>query len=376
MSISREKKLKPPIKIDLILLAAILSLVGFGLLMVYSATGIFASQKFGDSYHFISSQLKAALVGLIALVICYKLPIKKFRDVYLYLFGIVLFLLVLTLIPGIGLRSGGAQRWVNLGFVNFQPVEPAKLLFIVFISGYFAKQQDKIKTFLHGLVLPGLSVAIVGYILLKQPDFGTTSVIAAISLILAFLAGVRKRYFLIAALFVLVAAAVLVSISPYRMNRMISFLDPMSDMKGKGYQLVQSLIAVGSGGLEGMGLGMSQQKLLFLPAAHTDFIFAVISEELGFIGAVSVIIVFLVILWRGFRIARGLIHDTFLFLLAIGTCLVLVLPAFINMGVVLGLLPTKGLVLPLLGYGGSNLISSLIAGGILLSLGKYAQYDK
>jgi cell division protein FtsW len=208
--------------------------------------------------------------------------------------------------------------------------------------------------------------------LLLQPDFGSSAVIVVVVLSMALSTGVRLSHLAFCSLAVIFAAAVLVAISPYRMMRIVSFLSPFADASGKGYQLIQSLIAVGTGQLSGVGLGGSQQKLFFLPAAHTDFIFAVISEELGFVGGIFVIFGFLVFMWRGLLLAKSVRHDTFLFALAVGLTMMIVAPALLNVGVVIGLLPTKGMVLPLVGYGGSSLMACMAVVGLLLGIRREA----
>jgi cell division protein FtsW len=227
----------------------------------------------------------------------------------------------------------------------------------------------------HGIVKPFALVSSVAALLLLQPDFGSSAVIVLVVLGMALASGVRLWHMVLCTIAAALCLGTLVLISPYRMMRVVSFLSPFADASGKGYQLIQSLIAVGTGQLSGVGLGSSQQKLFFLPAAHTDFIFAVIAEELGFIGGVVVIAAFLVILWRGLALARSVGHDTFLFAAAVGLTLLIVVPALLNVGVVVGLLPTKGMVLPLVGYGGSSLMTCMAVVGLLLGIRREARED-
>ncbi len=260
---------------------------------------------------------------------------------------------------------------INLGFIKFQPVELAKVFFVIFMAGYFSRKKEMLGSFLYGIILPVVFAAVVAAILLKQPDFGSSAIILLVTIGMALASGVRLRYLIISAIPLVLAAAALIIHSPYRLKRIIAFLSPEADALGKGYQLTQSLIAVGSGQFSGVGLGSSQQKLFFLPAAHTDFIFAVISEELGFIGGLALIFAFTCFLWRGFVIAERITSDFFAYNLCVGMTLLIVIPAFLNIGVVIGILPTKGMVLPLVGYGGSSMICSLLAIGLILAAARH-----
>jgi cell division protein FtsW len=239
---------------------------------------------------------------------------------------------------------------------------------VVFMAGFFAQQGVQVRSFVNGIIKPFSMVSMVAALLLLQPDFGSSAVIVSVTLAMALACGVRLSHMFYCSVAVAVAAGILVWISPYRMMRVVSFLSPFSDVSGKGYQLIQSLIAVGTGQLTGVGLGSSQQKLFFLPAAHTDFIFAVICEELGFVGGIVVLLGFLVVMWRGLLLAKGVRGDPFLYAMAVGLTMIIVAPALLNVGVVIGLLPTKGMVLPLVGYGGSSLIACMGVVGLLLAV--------
>jgi cell division protein FtsW len=359
--------LRSPLLLDPYIVATTLALVAFSIVMLYSTTGILSGDRFGDPLFFVKRQMAAAMIGVVAMWLASRVKPEFLQKISPYLLFVCIFLLILPLIPGLGDSAGGAKRWVKLGPVRFQPGEFVKVLFIIFMAGYFSRHEGELKGFVAGVCKPLLMVAVVGALLLKQPDFGSTAVIAAVTVAMATASGIRFRYLGIAAVVLAVGLGSLVIISPYRLSRIVSFLSPMSDASGKGYQLIQSLIAVGTGQLSGVGLGESQQKLFFLPAAHTDFLFAVIAEELGFFGSVGIIALFLIILWRGVKLAGRLAEDTFSFSLAVGLTMLIVLPALLNVGVVIGLLPTKGMVLPLVGYGGSSLIACLVVIGLLLS---------
>ena len=366
--IANRLQTEKPVLLDVSLLFVTILLVGFGLVMVYSTTGVVSQEKFGDELFFVKRQAAAAFLGIVLMYLCSRVRIESLRNFSPYglLFSVIF--LVLPLLPVIGDRAGGATRWVNFGLFRFQPGEFVKLSFIIFLAGYFARHEKIIPGFTGGMLKPLLFAGLVAGLFLLQPDFGSASVLMVVTLAMALAAGVRLRYIISCAVLCGISFAGLILVSPYRMRRVVSFLSPWEDASGKGYQLIQSLIAIGSGQWHGAGLGGSQQKLFFLPAAHTDFIFSVIAEELGFLGSVLVIFAFLFFLYRGLRLAGKLAGDTFCYSLAVGLTSLIVIPALLNVGVTTGLLPTKGMVLPLVGYGGSSLIACLIAVGMLLAL--------
>jgi cell division protein FtsW len=365
---SRFRELHAPSPIDYLLVVSVLLLVGFGLVMVYSTTGIISAEKMGDSLFYAKRQAISACLGGILMVAAMRVPMDLLRRASPYLFAASLFLLLLPLTPGIADRAGGASRWVKFGPIRFQPAEFVKVFMVVFMAGFFARRENVIGSFVQGIVKPFSLVGMAASLLLLQPDFGSSAVIITVVLCMALASGVRISHMVLCTVVVGIVMGILVLISPYRMMRVVAFLSPFADVSGKGYQLIQSLIAVGTGQVSGVGLGASQQKLFFLPAAHTDFIFAVISEELGFVGGLLTIFGFLVVMWRGLLIARSVRHDTFLFALAVGLTMMIVAPALLNMGVVIGLLPTKGMVLPLVGYGGSSLMACMGVVGLLLGI--------
>jgi cell division protein FtsW len=373
METAKSNDLKAPVAFDLILIGVTLALVGFSLVMVYSTTGIVSQEKFGDPLYYVKRQSFAAIAGVAMMGLCSFVNVGLLKKVSPYLLPLSIFMLVVTMIPGLGDSAGGAQRWMKLGPIRFQPAEYVKVFFVIFMAGYLSRHEARIATFSQGILKPFLVVGVVAGLLLKQPDFGSTCIIIAVTLGMITAAGARLKYIILGGVALAMILGALVILSPYRMGRVISFLSPFSDASGKGYQLIQSLIAVGSGRMFGSGLGASQQKLFFLPAAHTDFIFAVIAEELGFFGCFLVIAAFLLFLYRGLKLAGRMTEDTFSYSLAVGLTMLIVVPALLNMGVVLGLLPTKGLVLPLVGYGGSSLVACLASIGLLLALAKNHQ---
>ena len=368
---------------DLMLLVLVASMVLFGLLMVYSSSFIFAEERTGDGYLFIKKQLLYAAMGLFAFMVSSRVPHQRWYQWAPVALFTVLTMLVLVMIPGVGARAGGAQRWINLGVFRFQPAELAKLVGVMFVGRQLVRHQRDLYDFRKGVIAPIALLVPVMILLLLQPDFGSTALLAGTAFFLMYVAGVRPL-FLFGGLFGGIGAATLLIItSPYRMARVMTFIDPWRDPAGKGFQVIQSMLGLHNGSLLGQGLGNGKEKLFFLPEAHNDFIFAVIGEELGFIGVAAVIVAYILFIYRGLKISwialsqRG---DRYGFYLGSGISLLLGLQAFINMGVVMGLLPTKGLTLPFISYGGSALTLNLAAIGILYSIskanqGSFNEYD-
>lgn len=353
------------------LIAIVVGLVAFGLLMVYSSSFILAQERTGDGLTFIKRQLLFGALGLGALVAASRVDYRRWSKWAYPMLGFSLLLLALVFIPGVGHRVGGAQRWLRFGDFGFQPAEFAKFAIVFFVARHLARKQDRLDSIaasVGGMFFVPLPAFLL---LLAQPDFGSTAVICLVIFCLLFLGGVRKRYLGGALLLASGAAAFLVMSSAYRRARVASFLDPWADPGGKGFQMIQSLLGLHHGGLTGVGLGNGKEKLFYLPEAHNDFILAVIGEELGLIGVGVVVFAFLFFLRTGLRIAqeaRERAGDLHGMLLASGITLVIGLQGLINIAVVLGLLPTKGLALPLISYGGSALLVDLFAIGVLLSI--------
>jgi len=354
---------------DAWLLIATAGLVGLGLVMVFNASYFFSEDTYGDPFLFFRKHLIALGVGLVALLVVSRVRLEWFeRLAYPLFFGFAL-LLAMVLVPGIGVNHGGARRWIGFGPFNFQPSEFAKTAVVLFLARSIARKRDRMAEFSTG-VLPHL--VIVGVCILciaLQPDFGTAVILVLVLGLMLYGGGARVSHLVGLALAVVPLGVFALVHWPYRWRRILAFLDPWRYSQDIAFQLVQSLIAFGSGGLTGIGLGDSKQKMFFLPAAHTDFIFALIGEELGVCGALLVLTLFAVIGVRGFRVAMR--HpDTFASMLAFGITLVILLEAVVNVGVVVGLLPTKGLALPFLSYGGSALIAVLVQVGILTALSR------
>ena len=364
---------REPLKGDVLLLLVVTVLVFFGLLMVYSSSFIFAQERTGDGYAFIKKQVVFALMGGIGLYVAQMIPHRQWSKWGVpLLFGITS-LLLFVLIPGVGVRVGGAQRWVRLGFFQLQPAEIAKFILIIFVARQLDKKKDRVEKFTAGILASVMWIAPALVLLLMQPDFGSVVMVSVVAFTLLYVGGAKARYLFGSAAAAVAAAVVIIFSSPYRHARVLAYVDPWKDPAGKGFQILQSLVGLSNGKFTGVGLGNGKEKLFYLPEAHNDFIFAVIGEELGFLGVCLVSLAFSFFVYRGLRIgwvALNERNDRFGFLLATGISLMIGLQAFVNMAVVLGLLPTKGLSLPFISYGGSALLVDLFAVGILLSVSK------
>jgi len=354
---------------DLWLFGAAAALLGLGVVMVFNISYFHAEARFGDPLIFFRKHLIALAAG-----VAIALAVSRVRVDFLERWSNVIFLLVLLALllvslPFFGVERGGARRWLVLGGFSLQPSEFAKIAVVLFLSRWISRSGDRM-TDLRSGVLPALAaVGICALLVLRQPDFGSTAILGAVVILMLFAGGARTSHVGALVLLGVMAFAAGAAAAPYRMRRLMSFLDPWGNSQEGAFQLVQSLIAFGSGGLAGVGLGNSRQKMFFLPEAHTDFIFALVGEELGFLGALTVLALFLLIAFRGFRIASR--HpDAFGSLLAFGLTSVLLLGAVINVAVVLGLLPTKGLALPFLSYGGSSMLSTMLQVGMLGALSR------
>lgn len=355
------------VRVDLPLVLAVLVLMGLGMVMVTSSSWAYAAERMGDALYYAKRHAVYAAVAMVALLAgAIVSPSRYARWSYPMLLASFVLLLI-VLIPGVGAAAGIARRWIVIGPVTLQPGEPVKFALLVYLAMSLAKKGARMSSFTVGLLPHVLVPGLVILLLLQQPDFGTALMLATVTLLLLFVGGARVSYLVVAGLAVLPLALYLVSSSAYRMRRILAFLDPWAHRYDEGYQIIESLMTFGSGGLFGLGLGDGRQKLFFLPAAHTDFILAVIGEELGFTGVLVVVLGFGVILVRGVRAA--LRHpDAFRSYLALGITALLVLQAVLNVAVVTGLVPTKGLTLPFISSGGSSLITSAFLAGVLIRL--------
>lgn len=348
------------------LMLAILALIGMGLVQVYSSSFILATESFGDGLFFFERQLIFAVCGIALMFAISFIPFQLFRKWGWLLWIVAMLGVLMTLVPGLGVRVGGAIRWIQMPFgLRFEPSELLKFSFCLVFAALMTRSENWLSK-LHPLVIIGMIIGPL-LLLLKQPDFGSFAIICTVFLSLLFTFGLRLRW-IVAGLAVMVPAFwVLVMNVPYRRNRVLAFLDPWSDSQEKGFQVIQSMLSFHSGGVTGVGMGQGQGKLFFLPEAHTDFTLAVFGEELGFIGFLLLLALYGFVLLRGFQIAIKA-EDRFAKTFSLGLTITFGLSVFINMGVVLGLLPTKGLTLPFLSYGGSSLLVLCLMFGILFSL--------
>lgn len=355
--------------IDRWIFFAAASLVAVGIVMVLSTSYLYAQERFYDGTYFFRRQLMAAGIGLVALVVSALLPSTAYRRLAYPFLGLSLLALILVLIPGIGLARGGARRWLPIGGFTFQPGEVAKIALVLYLAQSMAKKGEKVQTFSLGII-PHLIVGglFVGLVLL-EPDLGTALILGLILFSMLFIGGAKFSHLTAIGLMALPGLAFAAISAQYRLRRLLTFLDPWRDASNSGFQIIQSYIAFGSGQLWGRGLGGSRQKLFYLPEAHTDFIFSVIGEELGLLGALMVLALFGVIVLRGLRLASDM-EEKFDQYLAFGLTTLLGLQALVHMGVVVGLLPTKGLVLPFISYGGSAMVMNLGVVGVLLGLSR------
>ncbi|MDF2926423.1 MAG: spoVE2 [Paenibacillaceae bacterium] len=357
---------------DLIMLITTLALLTIGVVMVYSASAVLSYHDFGDWYYYVKRQLLFAVLGLIAMTAVMNVDYlvwKKFAKLAL-LAGLAL--LVLVLIPGVGVIRGGARSWIGISSFGIQPSEFMKICMIMFLSKMLSDKQGEITQFTKGLLPPLAVMGLAFGLIMLQPDLGTGVVLVGASLLIIFAAGARMAHLAGLAMIGVAGFVALIIAAPYRLQRITAFLDPWSDPLGAGYQAIQSLYAIGPGGLVGLGLGASRQKYSYLPEPQTDFIFSIISEELGFIGGGLVLVLFTLLVWRGMRTAITA-PDTFGSLLAAGITGMIAVQVIINIGVVIGMFPVTGITLPLISYGGSSLSLMLVSIGILLNISRYSR---
>lgn len=352
---------------DFTLLASALTLVSLGLTMVFISSTVMANAQYQDPYFFVKRQTIYALAGVVVLVAGRSIDYHKYKGWMYWLLLLAFIGLVLVFVPGLGAKVRGAARWIRLGPLTLQPSEFAKLAMVIFLAYSLSRKQEKMKYFAIGF-LPHMLVAGVFIVLIgKEPDFGTALTLTGIVFIMLLVGGTRLTYILVSLGAGVPLAVYMVLKDPKKFSRILSFLDPWKYGQDVGYQLKQSLLAIGSGGLLGMGPGQSRAKLFYLPDAHTDFILSIFSEELGFLGIIVVLALFTLLVYRGLLVSLRA-PDAFGSYLALGLTLLISLPACINMGVVSGILPTKGLSLPFLSYGGSSLLVNLLSVGILLNI--------
>ncbi|MBN1527230.1 MAG: putative lipid II flippase FtsW [Candidatus Omnitrophica bacterium] len=347
-------------------------LLAVGVVMIYSASAIYAGEKMGDNFFYLKRHLIYLVLGIAMMLGVMAVDMQKLRRFSKPLIFFSALMLLLVLVPHLGREAGGARRWFKLGPLNFQPSEFAKFAVIIYIADFAARRKNVMKSFWQGYVPPMMVIGGIAVLVLAEPDLGTAIAVVAIGLLMLFASGVSILHIAASLLAGLPALYALIFSAPYRKKRMLAFLNPWADKRGVGFQIIQSFVALGSGGLFGVGLGQSRQKLFYLPASHTDFIFSIIGEELGFFGAACVVVLFMIFVWQGMRIAFSA-EDDFLRFLCFGIVSLIAFEAIVNIGVVSGLLPTKGLPLPFISYGGTALVFHLMAVGVILNVAKTSE---
>ena len=362
-----------PHKPNFVLILVILLLVVFGLVAVASASAVISYDQFGDNLAMLKAQMvRGVLVGGALFIITALVPYTFWKKINLILLVVTVIMLIAVFLPGVGFSFGGAQRWIHLGPLFFQPSELAKLAVVVFLAAWLDKRGKGIKELMTGVVPFIAIIAVFSVLIIAQPDLGTLSVIAVVAMAMFFVAGARLWHIVSIALAALGLLALAIKLEPYRLARFTTFLNPAADPQGTGYQINQALLAVGSGGWFGQGLGQSRQKYSYLPEPAGDSIFAVMAEELGFVRTALVVFTFLLLAQQGYSVARRA-PDNFAKLLVVGITTWFVAQAFINMGAIIGVLPLTGIPLPFISFGGTALVVSLAAAGILVNVSRYAQ---
>ncbi|HZA13437.1 MAG TPA: putative lipid II flippase FtsW [Myxococcaceae bacterium] len=359
-------------KFDPLLLGAIAALTTVGLVMVYSASAILAADKLGDGFFFLKRQLIAAALGVVTMAVAMRLGYRRLARLAYPILLVATGLMIAVLIPGIGSTAGGAQRWIRLVGFSLQPSEILKLAWVIYLAYSLARKREKVASFSVGFLPHLLLAGFLAVLCLGQPDFGSAVALIFLLFAMLFAAGAKLSYLVASLLVALPIGYHLIASSPYRLRRLLAFLDPWGTRQDEGYQVAESLLSVGSGGITGLGLGDGRQKLYFLPEAHTDFIFSIIGEELGLIGVVAVVLLYGLLIWRGLRASLSA-SEPFGVYLGLGLTTLFAFHALVNMSVALGLLPTKGLTLPLVSYGGTSLVVMMGAAGILLSISASAR---
>lgn len=357
---------------DHILLFVTITLALVGLVMVFSASAVVAGNRFHDSWYYLKRQLAWLAVGLVLLHAASLVDYIWWKRLAFPLLGLIIVFLVVVLIPSIGIAANGARRWLPLGPISIQPAEMAKLISVIYLAAYLAKKGDRLQHFSTGLLPVLLVIGVISGLILLEPDLGTVVVLGLVMGGLLFIGGARLSHLSTLALSAVPIGLALVLTSGYRRQRFMAFLEPWKDASDTGFQITQSFLAFGSGGLFGVGLGESKQKLFFLPEAHTDFVLALVGEELGFVGAGIIVLCFALFAIRGFQISTRA-RIPFGRYLGIGITTLIGIQALINACVVTGLLPTKGLTLPFVSYGGSSLVISMTGVGILLNISRDRQ---
>lgn len=355
---------------DLIIFFVVITLMMIGLIMILSASSIRAYSMYGDSYYLFKHQLTWSILGIFAMIFFMNVDYHLYKRFAKLIILITVIGLIIVLIPGIGHVAGGSRRWVGIGPIQVQPSELAKLGVVIYLAHYLSTKQERLKSFINGLMPPLIILAIIFGLILLEPDLGTGVTIGGTFFLMLFAAGARFSHLVTLGIGSIPLVLFFILSEDYRRERLLSFLNPWADPLDTGYHIIQSLLALGSGGIFGVGLGKSKQKFLYLPEPGTDFIFAVLGEELGLIGTLLVLGLFFLFLWRGLRIATS-VPDLFGSILAVGLTVMVVLQAIINIGVVTSSMPITGITLPFISYGGTSLVIMLSGVGILLNISRH-----
>ncbi len=356
---------------DLMIFIITLALLSLGIVMVFSASSVTAYHELGDAYHYLKRQSLWAAIGLVALVICMNIDYHLWAKLAGPLIVLSIIALTAVLVPGIGITISGSRRWLGAGPVRVQPSEFAKLSVVIFLAAYLSTSPDRVKSVVRGIFVPLILVGMCAVLVLREPDLGTSIGMAATAWLMLLIAGGSPGWLVGLAAMTAPVIYLYARHDPVRIRRLTSFLDPWADPLDSGFHIIQSLLALGSGGLVGTGLGLSRQKFYYLPEQHTDFIFAIIGEELGFLGAALVVFLYAIFAWRGFRASLNA-PDSFGSLLAAGITIMVALQAAMNIAVVTGSMPITGITLPLISSGGSSLVPMLAGVGILLNITRRA----
>jgi cell division protein FtsW len=357
-------------KIRINLFLVTIALAAIGTIMIYSSSCAYAYENYHDSAYFLKKHFMFLLMGITAGMCLMSFDYGKLKSISKPFLIFSIFLLLLVFVPGLGRSAGGARRWISLGAFSFQPSEIAKLALVLYAADMLSRKQSEIKDFVYGFMPLIIALGICLILILAGSDLGTAVAIGMLIIIMAFIAGVDLKQLLMIMAPGVMAVAGLIAMKPYRIQRMIAFANPWKDPQGSGFQIIQSMIAMGSGGFFGVGLAHSKQKLFYLPEAHTDFIFSIIGEELGVIGSIGVIVLYIVFISLGFKISYSA-RDLFGQFLAFGLTAMIALQVIINIAAVTALIPTKGLPLPFISYGGTSLVYSLASVGLLLNIAKH-----
>ncbi|HXJ80996.1 MAG TPA: putative lipid II flippase FtsW [Candidatus Methylomirabilis sp.] len=355
---------------DLWLFATVVALCSVGVVMIYSASAIIAVDRFHDPFFFLKKQFFWAVIGFGCLWVALRLDYRRLERLVIPLLVLSFALLILVLVPPFGQVINGTRRWFRAGPLSFQPVELAKFSLVVYLAAFLSQRREQMSSFTQGLVPPLLVAGLLAGLTIAQPDLGNSVALVILTLVLAYLAGARVIHMAMIAAAALPVVGLLITLRPYRWRRMLAFVNPWDDPQGSGFQIIQSFLALGSGGWFGLGLGESKQKLFYLPEPYTDFVFAILGEELGLVGAGLVVGLFAVLIWRGLRVGLRA-PDSFGAYLALGLTVMLATQTLVNLGVVTGALPTKGLPLPFVSFGGSALLMTMFSAGVLLNISQY-----